>query len=396
MKYWRGYLVAAIFAAITWALTEMADRFTALMDMIYPYITRMIQNMLVQWSGGVDFVVWQVLLVAMIAVVIATIVLMVIFKWNPIQWFGWIVATASFIFLLHTVLFGLNNYASDLSDDLHMETGGYTTATLEDATEYYLDKANTLAMQMDRDANDDLVFPSFEEMALQAADGFDYLVYERFYPVFAGDTAPVKQLGWSNFWTSAGITGITMAITGEAAVNPQIPVVLQPFTMCHEMGHRMSIVNERDANFTGFLACRFNSSPEFRYSAYFMAYRYCVNALSAVDSTAAQRVAQGVCADMRHDLEQYDAFFSGNKSETATKVVDTANDTILKASGNEEGVESYNTVSDLLVNWYFQEIVLPTQVEEEVLFDPLDETQVDLTGIVNAKLPEATEAVEEP
>ena len=55
MKYWRGYLVAAIFAACTWGLTEFAKTHTVLVDMIYPYVTRMAQNFLVGWSGNVEY-----------------------------------------------------------------------------------------------------------------------------------------------------------------------------------------------------------------------------------------------------------------------------------------------------------------------------------------------------
>ena len=45
-----------------------------------------------------------------------------------------------------------------------------------------------------------------------------------------------------------------------------------------------------------------------------------------------------------------------------------------------------SAVADLLVSWHIQEIVLPQQVTQEVaVFDPLDESQVDLSGIVNAK-----------
>ena len=396
MKYWRGYVTAAIFAAITWALTQIAARFDDLMDMIYPYVTRTVQNMLVDWSGGVDFLVWQVLLVAIIAIVLTTVVLMVILKWNPFQWFGWVLAGFSLFFLLHTALYGLNNYASPLAEDLRMDDGGYITSELIDATRYYRDLANTLAATMKRDANGDLVYPEFEELAEQAADGFDYLVYKRSYSVFAGSTAPVKKLGWANFFTSVGITGITVGITGEAAVNPQIPVVEQPFTICHEMAHRMSIVNERDANFTGFLASRFNSSPEFQYSGYFMAYRHCLNALRSVGGSSANEAAKeiyaGMNASLAHDMQGYNALYAETENEEATKMVSDVNDAVIKASGNDAGVESYTDVTNLLVNWYIQEIILPTQVEEEVLFDPLDETQVDLTGNVNARVPEATEA----
>ena len=46
-------------------------------------------------------------------------------------------------------------------------------------------------------------------------------------------------------------------------------------------------------------------------------------------------------------------------------------------------------VADLLVSWHIQEVVIPSQTDEETesVFDPYDESQVDLSGIVNAKVP---------
>ena len=48
MKYWRGYLTAAIFAALTWLLMAFGQRFTVLVDMVYPYVMRTLQNILVE------------------------------------------------------------------------------------------------------------------------------------------------------------------------------------------------------------------------------------------------------------------------------------------------------------------------------------------------------------
>ena len=41
-------------------------------------------------------------------------------------------------------------------------------------------------------------------------------------------------------------------------MNPSAPDVSLPFTMCHEMAHRMCIAYERDANFAAFLAAAHN------------------------------------------------------------------------------------------------------------------------------------------
>jgi hypothetical protein len=286
-------------------------------------------------------------------------------------------------------MWGLNYHAGDLADDMRLEVTGYTLEELTEATEFYRDMAGDLAELVNRDADGNVEFADFETLAAKAGEGFEVLTYTYHYPIFAGSTLPVKQLGWADMYSSMGITGVTFGMTGEAAVNPQIPDVTLPFTMCHEMAHRMCIALERDANFAGFLACSVHSDMEFRYSAYFMAYRYCYNALASVNTSAAAaaaaRIKDGVSGLLQRDLNHYDRFFSSKKSNAATNLADTANDTYLKASGDKSGIASYGQVCDLLVNWHIQTVVLPSISVEDSYFDPYDESMVDLSGIVNVR-----------
>lgn len=389
MKNLRGYLTAAIFAGISYVLAQYGQKFSQLIDMVYPYVIRTLEEALAQWSGVVPFLLWQLLAVMLSVVFLATLVAVLVTKRSVIQWFGWVLACGSFIFMLHTMLYGMNYYAGALSDDLRMDISGYTLSELEDATTYYRNQANALATQMPRDSSGSLAFEDFDSLAARAGRGFEYLTYQRFFPVFAGSTYPVKQLGWADMYSSMGITGFTFPLTGEAAVNPQIPASTLPFTICHEMAHRMSIASERDANFAGFLACSFNTNRQFQYSAYFMAYRYCYSALCGVPrpdaASAAVRINDGVNDYLRKDIEDYDSFFRSRKSTSATNLADTVNDAYLKASGEQSGIASYAEVCDLLVNWHIQEVVLPAIVVIENQFDPYDESQVDLRGIVNAR-----------
>ena len=389
MKYWFGYLTAGIFGAITWVLMQFGQRFTTLVDMVYPYVIRTLQGILAEWTAAVEFPVWQLLAVVLGVLVLSSAVLMIVLKWNPIQWAGWVLAVFAGLYMLHTLMWGLNYYSGDLCEDMRLEYASYNLEELTEATEYYRDKANALAEKVKRDAAGDVDFAEFEKLAEIAGEGFETLTYDYHYPIFAGSTVPVKKLGWADMYTSMGITGVTFGMTGEAAVNPQIPDSTLPFTIAHEMAHRMCIAPERDANFAAFLACSVHSDEEFRYSGYFMAYRYCYSALSSLGTQSAAAAAARVKADvselLQHDMDAYSYFFASKKDTAATNLADTVNDTYLKVSGDESGIASYGQVCDLLVNWHIQTVVLPSITEEESHFDPYDESQIDLSGIVNAR-----------
>ena len=375
MRYWRGYLTAAIIAAITMGLMAIAERFSSLVDMVYPYVTREFQSILAEWSSTVPFTLWQVLVVGMVLAVATTLVLMITLKWNFVEWLGWVLAGVSCIWLLHTGVYGLNYYAGPISADIRLGSYEFTVEDLEEATIYFRDQANAMALEMERDENGALIYDDFDTLALQAGDGFNTLAYEQSGSVFAGSVLPVKQLGWADMYTSMGLLGVTMPLTGEAAVNPQIPVVALPFTMCHEMAHRMCIATENDANFAAFLACIANESKQFQYSAYYMAYRYCYNALrsagTAEAAAAAARVQLDVNTYLQYDLKMYDRFFQTHRDNNAANIADMANDGYIKASGDKNGTASYGQVSIYLVNWYIEKQVRPFEGDDSG-FDPLD------------------------
>ena len=120
-----------------------------------------------------------------------------------------------------------------------------------------------------------------------------------------------------------------------------------------------------------------------------MAFRYCYNALNSIgisaSAAASARITEGISEQLRRDMNDYTAFFASKKSDSATKLADTLNDTYLKTSGDVSGIASYGEVCDLLVNWHIQTVVLPSITEEVSRFDPYDENQIDLSGIVNAR-----------
>ena len=371
MKYWLGYLVAAILAAGTWAFRELAATHSKLVDMIYPYVTRMVQNYLAGWSGSVAFCVWQTVLLALLVAVFATIVLMIVFRWNPIQWFGWVLAVASLVVLLHTGVFGMNEFAGPIAEDMRLPETEFTQTQIEEAAVYYRDKANELATTVARNSDGTVKLPELNQLNETAVNGFKHLVYDEYYSVFAGTTAPVKELGMADYFTKNGQMGCTVAITGEAAVNMQAPTVMIPYAICREMCYRMCIANTADTAFAGFLACEANEDAQFRYAGYVVAYQYL---LKALPDSAANAVAAHANTQLRNDVQEWEAFVAQGITEKNAQEMEQVDEDVAR----------------LLVSWHYQEIIIPSITEPEVDFDPMDESLVDLTGLPH--IPDPTEA----
>ena len=397
MKYWRGYLVALVLGACSWGLMRFAESHWLLIDMIYPYTARIIQNFMANWSSGVSNCLWQLAILVFVAGVLASLVMLIVWKWNPIQWFGWIMSVISLVVLLHTGLYGLNDYAGPLADDVRLNVTDYTVSELTSSAKFFQDEAHKLSTQIRRDSSGQPQYPDFATLAEQAGNGFDTLTYEQYNSVFAGSRLPVKELGWSSFFASKGQTYVLSPITGEAAVNPETPAVGLPFAMCQVMAKRLCISNEQDAAFAAFLACINNESVEFQYSGYLMAYRYCCNALSDMNVVSAQTAARSLKSTedryLRQDLETYNNSFAVGSDhayyEEKEPVVNIDLSFLKTNRSSDTTVEvteapERSNVADLLVSWHIQNFVLPLLKEEEVTFDPMDETQVDLSGIVNA------------
>ena len=195
MKYWFGYLVAGIIAGFTWVLQQFGSRYSTLVDMVYPYVVRTMEDFLAGWSGQVDFLLWQFLAVVLGVIVLASLVVVVATRRSLIGWGGWMLSIAAAVYMLHTLMWGLNYYAGPLSDDLRLEVAQYTLSELKEATEYYRDKANILSEQVKRDGSGVAQLADFDTLAERAGEGFEVLTLEHSYPVFAGCKLPVKKLG---------------------------------------------------------------------------------------------------------------------------------------------------------------------------------------------------------
>lgn len=344
-------LVSLILAVATAALFVWASFWPDTLFSFYTGLSRRMLGFLALCTAPIPFALWEWIVLGLVIWFFVSLVRDILKK-RMGRWFSGLLMGVCIGVFAFTFLWGLNHFGPSIETRMDITVQEATVSQLRAATEYYMEKANELSAQVPRDeagwfdpgpigAQSDFSAESFETLAAENEN-------------FSGSTAPVKTLTSSWFFGKIGITGIFVAFTGESCVSSKSYVCSQPFTVSHEMAHRLCFAGEDEANFAAYLACEGSKSMIMQYSGYYQAFVYCYNALHESDRAQAMEVWNKMTPEFQMDCINANTHHAEVSSEAATKIAETVNDVYLKAFSEESGVQSYGEVTDLLVAWYLQ------------------------------------------
>lgn len=341
--------LGGIFLVITAFLVLFAYFLPSVFFSFYPEFSRYLQTVIAGATSVVPFAVCEICGILLLALFLFTMI-RAILKRHVIRWIAGVFLVLSIGVFAFVGLWGLNYYAPPMAERLGLKERQFTVYELQKATEYYRDMANAVAKNVERKGNGAMRQYDFDHLAEHAGEGYEILAQD--YACFDGSTVRVKSLICSPILGKVSMTGGFICLTGEACVSDTTYAAAMPFTMCHEIGHRMAFAREDEANFAGFLACSASERPEFIYSGYYMAFKYCYNALAKVDTAAAQRVWAGVGEELAADCGASAKHYEEIRSEAASDIADSVYSGYLNAFSVETGTQSYGEVADLLILWY--------------------------------------------
>ncbi len=161
----------------------------------------------------------------------------------------------------------------------------------------------------------------------------------------------VKPSLFSYIGNYLGYTGYYNPFTGEAQVNTTVPLFIQPFTTCHEMGHQLGYAKENEANFAGYLSAKSSADPAFRYSVYFDLYTYSRFYLFMLDSALAKQYDQRLPVSVKADYREMREFSKRYRNPVET-IIDKLYGQYLKANQQPSGKLAYSEVIAWLVAYY--------------------------------------------
>lgn len=342
MKTISRVISSAVMLAFSVGLCIFATKMPPIFALWYPRFSNWILGVIGDVTARVSFPIWEAVTVFLVLWGVYTFFRGIV-KHKFLRWLSGLLWGVSFGTMLFVLFWGAGHFAPTKTEQI-VTVREYSVQELLEATEFYGQKAGEYVDSAD--------LSDIDSLLQRTGDG--YAALRNQYDCFPEAEVKVKKLLGGKLFSHLGTTGIFVPMTSEASVNPDTYPSALPFTMCHEVAHRLGAAAEEDANFCAFLACSSNPDVSFRYSAYFSAFIYCYNSLFAADRTLAEEVFKGLNPALQADIRATSAHYAPYKG----KIRDTAqslNDTYLKAMG-QAGVQSYGMVSDALIAWYQQNL----------------------------------------
>lgn len=247
------------------------------------------------------------------------------------------------IYVVFNLLWGLNYNRKGIAYQLQLNVQPYSATDLSDILKIIVERLNTLdsAARLHRDElkNKNILF-------YNSIDAYKNL--ETSNHIFGYASPSVKPSIFSYAGDYLGFTGYYNPFSGEAQVNTTVPIFVQPFTTCHEIGHQLGYAKENEANFAGYLSAKSSSNKAFQYSVYFDLYLYAARELYARDSTLLVPLRESLKPSIRKDFRDLRTFYKKYENPLGP-IISKIYGNYLKANEQPQGLMSYNEVIAWLI-----------------------------------------------
>ena len=287
--------------------------------------------------------------------------------------YAWIVLVVGYVMTLNCfILYHATGFAQkymvketgtmvvDMSDTavIEVDTKGksaYTKKNLATLRDYLVEQCNTLADQIDRDEQGTAVYSG--DLIAESVHAMEAMGQQ--YDRLSGYYVTPKYLKCSEFFSQQYIMGYYFPFSMEANINSVMYITNVAPTVCHELAHTKGFIFENDANMIGYLACIQSDDTFLQYCGYLSVLNYVNNDFykSVNKSTYKKhvRISDRVADDnvflTREDWQAVEKK-AAVKTSTVKKVSNNFLNTNLKLNGVDEGIQQYNEVVNLLLDYY--------------------------------------------
>ena len=350
LEWWGWLLFGGGLLALTWLIWTLCGAFAAVSS-VFRAIARFLSNILGFFTGILPIPASELMIGGLVLGSLGWLVFALRRRDGQALLRGfcrlvWVGCAAVFLFVF---LYGVHHTAPSLASQMGLEVGQYSTAQLEAFVARTVAEVNDLAPRQSRDEEGACDFGRFRPMAKQVSAEYMRLANE--YTVFDRSRAGLvkRSLFGGRIMSYVDLAGYYFPWAAESTVGSDVVDTHIPFNIAHETAHAIGIGPEAECNFAAWLACKDSEDLRFRYSGWLLAYIYASNALHASDYEAWHRQFETLCPEAVHDLQVLNRSLERFENTKVNELGSKANDALIKATGQADGIRSYGKVVDLML-----------------------------------------------
>ncbi|WP_194768084.1 DUF3810 domain-containing protein [Tamlana sp. I1] len=265
------------------------------------------------------------------------------------NWLIDVLATLSIFYFVFHLFWGLNYYRLPLHKSLNL-AHDYSTEQLITFTEKLIAKSNEIHSKVAK--NDTLKVDlnyTKSEVFKMVPKGYDHL--KTIFPHLEYHPKSIKKSLFSYPLTYMGFSGYLNPFTNEAQVDGLIPIYKFPTTSTHEIAHQLGYAAENEANFIGCMAAIKHDDIYIQYTGYTFGLRFCLNEIYRRDPDLYETMAETVNPGILKNYKEVRDFWELHQNP-AEPLFKSFYNGFLKANKQSKGMQSYNYVVALLVNYF--------------------------------------------
>lgn len=346
--------ISAVLLTISAVLFFSAKYIDDFSNIYYKYIYLSLVNTVTRVFSLFPFSIFEIMVIGFIILIFVRIILYVYLVWNKQFSLKQIAVRATSNIIIYISIFSFLNIATLGVNAYKLSFVQLTGLKVQDNSEerliklcnYLKDRLNEVDGKVERDENGLLKLG--DNVQQEGIDSMENL--GKTYPYMQGFYPRPKPYFFSKVMSYQLLEGET-DFTMEANYNNDMPKLNVPSTICHELSHVRGFNNEDEANYISFLACINSESYEYQYSGLLMAYSYCMNDLYDFNLDAFKKINGELSNNVRAELINDSLYWNKYRGQIS-KLHNEAYDQLLKASGQENGIKSYNAVVKLLISGY--------------------------------------------
>lgn len=337
----QRWLVIPAIAVLFFGLTELASNFPHITESwyaqkIYPFFARSLSK----FSSGIAVSLDDLFYVLLIIVFLGSILLLVFHKISFIKTGKIALNVVAAVYIIFYLFWGFNYYRPHLNQRLQLTEQKPSTKEFIRELEKIIDTTSRSICSFedfDKDKIDSLVEESYKK--LSPVLKIDYPMGKR----------KAKKISFSRFFAKAGITGYYGPFFNEVHINSYNLPIEYPFVLAHEKAHQFGITSEAEANFYAWLVCTHSNSKQLQYSANLYVLRYFI--YDGYQLEQLPEILAKLDKKVKADFTRIRENWSKLHNEKVDKVASKVNDTYLKSNKVEKGIEDYNGVVKLVMDY---------------------------------------------